>query len=625
MLALNLGLIYLEYQQKLAETKEELLSLERSFKPMLDKALWTLETEAVKSVVSSVMQSPILVGVKIVALGQEHASLEAGVVLNDQGQTITNDEGAKTLSEIESLKNSTLIEHAFTIKHASLDNVAHELGKVYFYSSKNVVYEKLKASYWALGSNILIQILAFGLLLLWFSHKFITKPILRIVGLLHRDDENAYHNFKENPYMNDKSELSSISRAFKECMERIETMRKNNDKILSHLNYSERYMEDVFNSMSAMLMGLDKNGKVCHWNKTCEKYLNITEKEARDRSLLELVPAWKKYTSIVTDALRDKTIKRQEKIKLKITEKEHYFNLVVYPLGFSDGGVIIKVEDVTDKVRAQNTIIRNEKMNSVGILATGLAHELNNPLGAILQGVQNVHRRLDPALPKNKEVAEQCDVDLEKIFIYLQKRDIISFLTVIIVVGERATQIVKNVLKFNRQDEAVMRPINIHKVIDETVEFLGNDYELKKFMDFKKIEIVKNYDKNLTSLPCFGVEMEQAILHVLKNSAFALTKFSGDKVPKIVISTQVKEETALLIFNDNGPGMDANSKLHAFEPFFTTREVGQGMGLGLAISYFIVVEKHHGEIEIESDPGKGATIIFRLPLKQAETEDDAHG
>ena len=142
---------------------------------------------------------------------------------------------------------------------------------------------------------------------------------------------------------------------------------------------------------------------------------------------------------------------------------------------------------------------------------------------------------------------------------------------------------------------------------------------MKKKYDIINVGVKKEYDANLTKIPCVAMEIEQVILNLVKNAAQAMAVSNTDK-PCITIRTIKTEGMAHVEVEDNGPGMDEQIRSHIFEPFFTTKKVGQGTGLGLSVSHALIVERHKGKIWVESESGKGAKFIIELPLVQ-ECED----
>jgi len=251
----------------------------------------------------------------------------------------------------------------------------------------------------------------------------------------------------------------------------------------------------------------------------------------------------------------------------------------------------------------------------VGGLAAGMAHEINNPLGGILQSVQNILRRISPELAANHEAAEKCGTDLKTIRTYLKDRRIIQFLQGIRESGERAAAIVSNMLNFSRRSESRMAPANPADLVNRAVELAGHDYDLKKKYDFRQIEIVRDYAPDLPRLPCTETEIEQVILNLIRNAAQAMAEknYQSEK-PCIRLILRQEGDMLVLTVEDNGPGMDEHIRKRMFEPFFTTKEVGTGTGLGLSVSYFIIVSNHRGSMHAESVPGQGSRFVIRLPL-----------
>jgi signal transduction histidine kinase len=254
-------------------------------------------------------------------------------------------------------------------------------------------------------------------------------------------------------------------------------------------------------------------------------------------------------------------------------------------------------------------------MLSVGGLAAGMAHEINNPLGAILHNVQNIRRRLSPGLEKNVEQAEQAGVSLPAIEHYMEAREVPRLLDGIQQAGQRAAKIVSHMLSFSRRSDRQLSPCDLPALIDQALEIAGNDFDLTDSFDFKTLEIVRQYDPLLGPVAGTANELEQVLLNLLKNAAQAIHQRDEDTEPgRIILRTRQAGNWAEVQVEDNGTGMSEAVRKRIFEPFFTTKEVGQGTGLGLAVSYFIITNNHTGQMEVHSTPGQGTCFTLRLPL-----------
>lgn len=276
------------------------------------------------------------------------------------------------------------------------------------------------------------------------------------------------------------------------------------------------------------------------------------------------------------------------------------------------------LSNITELKRSQEILIQTEKMISVGGLAAGMAHEINNPLAAILQSIQMIERRLAPGESRNVRAAEKYGIDLDNLHTFLEERHILSFLSGIRTSGERAAHIVDNMLKFTRKSESKLEPANLTELLEHSLELAANDYDLNNNYDFRHVEIIKQFDPALTEIPCAKTEIEQVILNLLSNAAHSLIGKTGDRPPCIILRTRRESETARIEIEDNGSGMEESIKRRIFEPFFTTKQEGTGTGLGLSVSYTIITNNHGGLIEVESEPGQGSKFIIQLPLKKAD-------
>jgi PAS domain S-box-containing protein len=377
-------------------------------------------------------------------------------------------------------------------------------------------------------------------------------------------------------------------------------------------------LSNIVNSMPSVLVGVDMEGNVTQWNREAERVTGITDGEAQGRVLTEVFPQLSEDMENVRQAIRARQTQKNEKILREIDGETYYWDITTYPLIINGAeGAVIRVDNVTDRVHLEEMMIQAEKMVSVGGLAAGMAHEINNPLGIILQSIQNTWRRFSLELKKNQEIAEECGTNLTQIHDYLEKRNIFQYLQGIHDAGLRASKIVANMLSFSRRSESEMAPADINQLLETALELALNDYDLKKKYDFRHINIIRDYDETLTDVPCTATEIEQVVLNLLKNSAQAFVEKKKERdEPQIKITTHREPEYARIDIEDNGPGMDGKTRRRIFEPFYTTKPVGTGIGLGLSVSYFIIVTHHKGEIHIDSKPGKGTKFTIQLPLER---------
>lgn len=274
----------------------------------------------------------------------------------------------------------------------------------------------------------------------------------------------------------------------------------------------------------------------------------------------------------------------------------------------------------------QAHLIHSEKMSSLGELVAGIAHEVNNPINFIhgnltyvshytqnLLTLIDLYQQCHPTSdPKIKKLLQ--DIDIEFL-----SEDLPKTLTSMKVDVERIRKIVVSLRNLSRQDEAEMKPVNIHEGIDSTLLILES--RLKPMGKHSGIRIVKNYSK-LPLVECYASQINQVFMNILANSIDATENQTEPGM--ITIHTEVREEFTpnsllpnsyvVIRIQDNGPGMSAETLAHLFDPFFTTKSQGLGAGLGLSISHQII-EKHGGVLKCLSQPRQGAIFSIEIPVK----------
>ncbi len=374
------------------------------------------------------------------------------------------------------------------------------------------------------------------------------------------------------------------------------------------------YLKSLVDSMPSILVGVNTRGRVTQWNREAEIVSCIPRDRAVGRKLTLVAPGLSHAMDSVTLATRDGSVQIKERVIHPFKGNRFYSDVLVYPLTERGGeGAVIRVDDVSERVKLENLIIQTEKMKSVGGLAAGMAHEINNPLGCIVQSTQNILRRVSPDLKGNRDAADACGTDLEKVVQYLEDREIIRFLEDIRISVDRTSKIVVNMLNFSRQGVPNKKPVSLTDLMEKTIALASHDYDLKKRYGFKKIRIIRDYPSDLPMVMCKASEIEQVVLNLLRNAAQALAEAEAVE-PAITLGLRHEDNSVLIQVEDNGPGMDEETCNRVFEPFFTTKEVGGGTGLGLSVSYYIVTNNHMGTIEVESAPGNGARFVVQLPV-----------
>ena len=402
------------------------------------------------------------------------------------------------------------------------------------------------------------------------------------------------------------------------------TERKRAEEALRHVR---QYLANVIDSMPSILVGVDEDGKVTQWNVQAQRATGLTAREAEGRPLELAFPRLAEEMARVRQAMATRETQMRARKARQEAGETRFEDVTVYPLVANGAkGAVIRVDDVTEHVRIEEMMLQSEKMLSVGGLAAGMAHEINNPLGGMVQTANVMGERLANAtLPANRRAAEEAGTTMEAVEAFMRARGIFRMLENIRTSGSRAAEVVTNMLSFARKDDAVRHEHDLAELLDRCVDLAGSDYDLKKKYDFRQVEIAREYEEGVPPVPCLSGKIQQVLLNVLRNGAEAMQeeKAAGGgagKKPKIVLrlAHEKAAKRVRIEIEDNGPGMDEATRRRIFEPFFTTKPADRGTGLGLSVSYFIVTENHGGEMWVESEKGRGAKFVIRLPLERGE-------
>ncbi|TAE59502.1 MAG: hypothetical protein EAZ87_09405 [Nostocales cyanobacterium] len=292
-------------------------------------------------------------------------------------------------------------------------------------------------------------------------------------------------------------------------------------------------------------------------------------------------------------------------------------------------------ETLAELQLTQTQIIQSEKMSSLGQLVAGVAHEINNPVNFIYGNITYLKEYIENLLnlislyqqnqkcdnydnSHNQEIQNMtATIDLNFVMDDLPK--IINSMEV---GTERIRDIVRALRNFSRMDEAEVKKVNIHDGIESTLLIL--QHRLKANADEPEIKVIRDYG-DLPLVECYAGQLNQVFMNIIVNAIDAIEE-SHIQLSKVerkenlyiikIITSLIENNWIEIILSDNGKGMPEHIKNHIFDPFFTTKEIGKGTGMGMAISYQIITEKHGGKLEFNSQLGQGTEFKITIPVKQ---------
>lgn len=387
-------------------------------------------------------------------------------------------------------------------------------------------------------------------------------------------------------------------------------------KAEQELKKVQSYLTSVIDSMPSILIGVDVNCVVTHWNREAEETLGVSRQDVIGLSLDLAAPHLACEMERVREALETGRQQKDPKLRRFEGNRSRYEDFTIYPL-VDNGitGAVIRIDDITERMNLEQMIMQSEKMMSIGGLAAGMAHEINNPLAVIVGNAQNIKRRTSGEIAQNMAVAEQCGISIESLQQYIDERGIKRMLEGIISSSNRAAKIVVNMLSFSRKSDKILGEVNIAELLDRTLDLASNDYDLKKEYDFKQIEVVREYDQELPPVCCEANEIQQVFLNLFRNGSEAMQdKAYGAGGPRFTLRIKRAADMIRIEIEDNGPGMNEETRKRIFEPFYTTKEVGEGTGLGLSVSYYIITDHHKGSLKVDSMLDHWTRFTIKLPV-----------
>lgn len=376
------------------------------------------------------------------------------------------------------------------------------------------------------------------------------------------------------------------------------------------------FMQAVIDSTPSILIGINSQGNITHWNRKAVHEKGIETAAAIGHPFVELFPSLGITTQDLVRVIHTEEPLKRVALPIAIRGESRYVDLIVFPLTRGFDTAVVRIDDVTERVRMQGVIVHTEKMLSIAGLAAGTAHEINTPLSIIFQGCQNIHERLATDSQNNQRAAKSLGLDLQQMQQYLERREVTTLLNGIQDAAQRCTHIISELLNYSRRSVASFAPVSIHELINAALNLVKHDLSLRGNINLLRIKIRRDSDETL-EVRCDKVAIEQVLFNLLRNAAQAVGSDPSRVAPEIDIKVINKDAWVQIEIADNGPGMSQDVADRVFEPFFSTKPIGLGSGLGLSVVYFIITQQHKGEIKLITTPNQGARFIVCLPQDSA--------
>lgn len=283
------------------------------------------------------------------------------------------------------------------------------------------------------------------------------------------------------------------------------------------------------------------------------------------------------------------------------------------------------VQALHELKEAQAHLVQAEKMSSLGQLVAGVAHEINNPVSFIAGNLTHVQTYacdllslIDLYEQSYPQSVPAIEAEAERIDLPFVQQDLPKLLSSMELGTDRICQIVLSLRNFSRMDEAACKAVDIHEGIDSTLLIL--QHRLNNQPGQPSIELIKEYG-DLPAVECYAGALNQVFMNILSNAIDALEKVSVEKPQSETAPAKIRIRTTALetgwveiSISDNGPGMTPAVIDQVFNPFFTTKPIGKGTGIGMSISYQIIVDKHQGKLKCRSQSGKGTEFLIQIPI-----------
>jgi PAS domain S-box-containing protein len=407
-----------------------------------------------------------------------------------------------------------------------------------------------------------------------------------------------------------------------------------------HIGEVQKEIEQLISCLPTIIIGLSKENEIVLWNTKAENVLGIAASEVLGLHLSQcgIEWDWDKIADGILQSRYNNSPLRVDEIGFRGTDGDkRYLGLTVNPLNGDDNsilGLTIIGADITERRKMQTQLRQSHKMEAIGQLAAGIAHEINTPVQFVgdntrffqeafddlIQIIKKQQEALEAAKSNSltEELIQNMEELIEEIDLEYLEEEIPVAVEHSLKGVERIAKIVQAMKIFAHPGMVAKEPVDINKEIEKTITITRNEW--KYVADLKT-----DFEESLPPIPCFRAEFNQVILNMIVNAAHAIAEANKDNQSQrgtIHIRTICEGNQAKICIGDTGAGIPEEIQHKIFDLFFTTKEPGKGTGQGLAISHSVIVEKHKGTLTLETQEGKGTTFTIGLPMEADPADNE---
>ncbi len=598
----SLALVYSEYNDLLASLKEYSAYTIARLSTSLALPLWNVDTEQIDKIITSELKNE---NIAAILYKDAHDKDYSGRVKLESGAIADY-----SLTDDMALDKSFLV-----LKKNIVAGEQEVIGTVKLHVTDAGMWSRLRKR---MALIVLQTVIIIGVIVFILSRLFDRYFIHKIIAINDGIGEIEKGNYLVNLKVDGTDELSNIALNIQAMSETIYARQRDLVKLQS-------FLSNIIESMPSILISLNKAGEVIQWNAAAERMFKITSNEIMGKKLWDLFPYFSRYIEAF-DATIETNMPKMFSREIYGGDDPRCYNVSLFPLVENgDRGVVFRMDDITEIQKKDEQLRQAQKMELVGTLSGGLAHDFNNVLG----GIMGVTSLMQHHLKRDGHIGSE---------------ELASFLDMIDEATRRAADIVQQLLVISRKQEINFAPVDLNGSLRHVIKICTNTFD-------KCVEIVPVFHDKPAMIHADQGQIEQVLLNILVNGYHSMTIMkTGEEAPggKLFISIDRIESDRhfcgshpeaeegrdywITTIRDTGVGMDPKIISKIFDPFYTTKTKDKGTGLGLAMVYNITVQ-HGGFVDVYSEKGHGTTFNMYLPVlkdsmaqeKTAVTEDVRKG